>query len=226
MATDHDTAEPDREPLDPADAVRVRRVPERASYDRDTIDPIIDACYVAHVGTVRDGVPVVIPMFVVRDGDDVLLHGAPASGSLRRGPGATICATFTLLDGLVLARSALHHSMNYRSVVVIGDAVEVTDPAEKTAALDRFTEALAPGRLAHLRPMTDKEMRGTSVLRLSLATASAKCRSGWPVDDEDDEALPIWAGVVPIRQVLGEPKSDPKNLEGVAVPDHVTALVR
>jgi len=210
----------------PDESVRVRRVPERASYDRDTIDPIIDACFVAHVGTVRDGVPVVIPMFAVRADDHVLLHGAPASGTPRRGGGATICATFTLLGGLVLARSALHHSMNYRSVVVIGEAVEVTDPVEKTAALDRFTEALAMGRLEHLRPMTEKEMRGTSVLRLPLSNASAKCRSGWPVDDEAGEALPIWAGVVPIRQVLDEPESDPKNLDGVDVPEHVTALVR
>lgn len=209
----------------PDEFVRVRRIPDRAAYDRATIDPIIDECLIAHVGTVRDGVPVVIPMFAIRDEDDVLLHGAPAAGSLRRGGVSTVCATFTLLDGLVLARSAIHHSMNYRSVVVIGEATEVIEPDAKARALDLFTERLVPGRLADLRPMTTKEVRGTAVLRLPLATASAKVRSGWPVDDEADEALPIWAGVVPIDRVYGAPLDDPKNLDGVAVPPSVVALV-
>jgi nitroimidazol reductase NimA-like FMN-containing flavoprotein (pyridoxamine 5'-phosphate oxidase superfamily) len=208
----------------PDESVRVRRVPERAAYDRGTVDPILDAGYVAHVGTVRDGLPVVIPMFYVRDGDHLLLHGAPAAGALRRGKGEHVCVTVTHMDGLVLARSAFHHSMNYRSVVVLGTADAVTDPAEKEAALERFVEALIPGRQADVRPTTKKELDGTLVLRLSLATASAKVRTGGPIDDDDDYELPIWAGVVPVTTTLGAPEGDPRNLDGVTIPRNVAAI--
>ena len=208
----------------PTDQVRVRRVPHRADYDRATIDAILDAGLVAHVGTVRDGKPVVIPMFYVRDGDTLLIHGAPAAGVLRRGKGTDVCVTVTHVDGLVLARSAFHHSMNYRSVVVVGEAVEVTDPAEKEAAVERFVEALVPGRQQDLRPTTAKEIRGTSVLRLPLSQASAKVRSGGPVDDDEDYELPIWAGVVPVRTVIEAPEADTRNLPEVSVPANVTAL--
>ena len=210
--------------------VLVRRGADRARYAESEVHEILDAGLVGHVGTVRDGAPVVIPMFYVRDGDSVLLHGAPASGVVRRGDagrndGIDVCLTVTLLDGLVLARSAFHHSMNYRSVMVIGQAIEVTDTEEKAAALHRFVEVMVPGRQADLRPNSVKEIQGTSVLRLSLENASAKVRTGDPVDDDEDYELPIWAGVVPITTQLGAPIPDARVLEGVETPATVTALV-
>ncbi len=208
----------------PGEDVRVRRVAERASYDAQSINEILDAGLVAHVGTVRDGQPVVIPMFYVRDGDHLLLHGAPATGAIRRGTRSKVCVTVTHIDGLVLARSAFHHSMNYRSVVVIGTAEPIDDPDEKSAALERFVEALVPGRTADLRPNTKKEIAATGVLRLSLDQASAKVRTGGPNDDDDDYALPIWAGVVPMTTTIGTPQSDPRNLPDVATPHNVIAL--
>jgi len=208
----------------PSDDVRVRRVPERAAYDGDSVNAVLDAGLLAHVGTVRDGSPVVIPMFYVRDGDSLLLHGAPAAGAIRRGKGTEVCVTVTHLDGLVLARSSFHHSMNYRSAVVIGMADPVTDPDEKAAALERFMEALVPGRQADLRPTTKKEIDGTGVLRLSLANASTKIREGQPVDDDEDYTLPIWAGTVAINTTYGLPESDDGVLDGVDVPANVAAL--
>lgn len=211
-------------PAEPAESVRVRRAAQRASYDAASVNAILDEGLVAHVGTIRDGAPVVIPMFYVRDGDSLLLHGAPASGAIRRGRGMEVCVSVTHLDGLVLARSAFHHSMNYRSVVVLGTAHYVTDPAEKEAALERFVEALVPGRQADLRPTTRKEIDGTGVLRLSLAESSAKCRDGGPVDDDEDYELPIWAGVVPLTTTIGAPLDDDRLLPGVAMPANVAAL--
>lgn len=206
------------------ETIRVRRVPDRARYDAATVHSILDDGWVAHVGTVRDGAPVVIPMFYVRDGDHLLLHGAPAAGTIRRGGGIDVCVTVTHLDGLVLARSAFHHSMNYRSVVVFGVAEPVVDPAEKAAALERFVEALVPGRQADLRPNTRKEIDGTGVLRLSLERASAKIRTGGPVDDDEDYALPIWAGTLPVGTVVGDPVDDGRVPGGVEVPTNVSAL--
>lgn len=211
-------------PTAPSDDVRVRRAAARAAYDADAVHAIVDAAIVAHVGTVRDGTPVVIPMFAVRDGDDLLLHGAPAAGALRRGEGVEVCATMTLLDGLVLARSPFHHSVNYRSVVILGTAELVDDPAEKERALELFVERLIPGRQEHLRQSTEKEIRGTSVLRVSLAKSSAKVRTGDPIDDDEDYELPIWAGVVPVTTRFGAPRDDARNLEGVEVPEHVQAI--
>ncbi|MEM7093372.1 MAG: pyridoxamine 5'-phosphate oxidase family protein [Actinomycetota bacterium] len=208
----------------PSEEVRVRRASERASYDATSINAILDAGWVAHVGVVRDGTPFVIPMYYVRDGDSMLLHGAPAAGTLRTGKGAEVCATVTLLDGLVLARSAFHHSMNYRSVVVIGTAEPVDDPAEKDAALELFVERMVPGRQAMLRANTTKEVQGTGVLRLSLANASAKVRSGDPVDDDEDYELPIWAGVVPMTETMGAPYGDGRSPDGVDTPGNVQAL--
>ncbi len=206
------------------DDVRVRRAAQRAAYDRETIDSIVDTALVAHVGTVRDGHPVVIPMFVVRDGDRLLLHGAPATGAVRRGRGEPVCVTITHVDGIVLARSAFHHSLNYRSVVVVGEATELTDEAEKSAALDLFVDRLAPGRQAMLRPTTEKEARGTSVLVVPLDRASAKVRTGPPIDDDEDYALPIWAGVLPVRTVIDPADPDPRLADGVDRPAHVDAL--
>lgn len=209
---------------EPDPSVRVKRAAERAAYDRDSVAAILDDGFVAHVGTVRDGNPVVIPMFYVRDGDNLLIHGAPAAGSIRRGNGLEVCVTVTHVDGLVLARSAFHHSMNYRSVVVIGTAEPVSDPAEKEAALERFVEVLIPGRQGDLRPTTKKEVDGTGVLRLSLATASTKVRTGGPIDDAEDYELPIWAGVVPVTTMLGAPIDDPRNLANLTTPANVTTL--
>ncbi|MFV2039775.1 MAG: pyridoxamine 5'-phosphate oxidase family protein [Acidimicrobiales bacterium] len=204
--------------------MRIRRVAERATYDSQTVNEILDAGFVAHVGTVRDWSPVVIPMFYVRDGSYLLLHGAPATGALRRGRGVDVCVTVTHVDGLVLARSSFHHSMNYRSVVVIGTAEPVDDAAEKAAALEKFVEQLVPGRQKQLRQTTPKEIAGTAVLRVSLEQASAKVRVGEPVDDEEDYELPIWAGVVPVRTVLGTPIPDGRVQTGTSVPANVEAL--
>lgn len=208
----------------PPDTLRVRREPDRAAYDAESVHAVLDAGMVAHVGSVRDGAPVVIPMYYVRDGNSMLLHGAPATGAIRRGKAAQVCATVTLVDGLVLARSAFHHSMNYRSVVVLGLAEPVTDPDEKSAALELIVEAMVPGRQADLRPTTVKEAASTEVLRLSLAQSSAKARTGGPHDDDDDYNLPIWAGVVPLGTTAGSPIDDLRNVPGVETPSNVLAL--
>jgi nitroimidazol reductase NimA-like FMN-containing flavoprotein (pyridoxamine 5'-phosphate oxidase superfamily) len=206
------------------DELRIRRVPNRASYDRGTIDAIIDAALIAHVGTIRDGAPVVIPMLAVRDGDWLLLHGAPAAGSMRRGRGQQVCVEMTLLDGLVLARSAFHHSLNYRSVVVLGEAQVITDEAERERALEVLMERLVPGRQERLRPTTAKELKQTAVMRISLERASAKVRTGPPVDEEDDYGWPVWAGVLPVSTAIGQPQPDPRLPTDIEVPQHVQDL--
>ncbi|NNF53753.1 MAG: pyridoxamine 5'-phosphate oxidase family protein [Acidimicrobiales bacterium] len=210
------------------EAIQIKRAADRGRYDTETINAIADAGLVAHVGTIRDGQPVVIPMFCVRDRDHLLLHGAPAAGVLRRARAEerTICVEMTLIDGLVLARSAFHHSMNYRSLVVIGIPDEVTEESEKAHALEMFVERLIPGRQADLRPNNQKEIQGTAVFRVSLEQASAKVRSGPPIDDDEDYELDIWAGVVPTRLAMDDPIDDPRLLPGVSVPANVTAYVR
>ncbi len=206
------------------EALLIRRAPQRAAYDRETVERIVDAALIAHVATIRDGKPVVIPMLAVRDGDWLLLHGAPASGTVRRGRGQPVCVEMTLLDGLVLARSAFHHSLNYRSVVIHGHAEAITDEAERSRALALFVERLAPGRGAGLRPTTTAEIRQTAVLRVSLEQASAKVRSGPPVDDEDDYDFPVWAGVLPVTTSIGQPEPDPRLAAGIDPPQHVRDL--
>jgi nitroimidazol reductase NimA-like FMN-containing flavoprotein (pyridoxamine 5'-phosphate oxidase superfamily) len=207
------------------DALRIRRVPDRARYDRATIEAIVDAALIAHVGTVRDGAPVVIPMLAARDGDWLLLHGAPAAGTFRRGRGQQVCVEMTLLDGLVLARSAFHHSLNYRSVVVLGEAEVISDEAERKRALDIFVERLTPGRNEQLRPMTPQELKQTTVMRISLERASAKVRTGPPADDEADYDWPVWAGILPVTTAIGQPQADPRLGDDVEIPAHVRALV-
>ena len=204
--------------------LRVRRVDKRAAYDRETIERIIDAALIAHVGTIRDGAPVVIPLWAVRDGDQLLLHGAPASGTIRRGRSQQVCVTMTLLDGLVLARSAFHHSLNYRSVVILGEAEVIRDEAERERALETYMERLIPGRQAELRPTTMAELKQTAVLRLSLERASAKIRTGPPKDDEEDYDWPVWAGVLPVTTAIGQPQPDPRLADGIEVPEHVSDL--
>jgi uncharacterized protein len=199
---------------------RVRRVPSRASYDQAVVHAILDEGFVAHVGFVgNDGHPFVIPMVYARIGEALYLHGAPASRLLKLGSApARLCATVTLLDGLVLARSAFHHSMNYRSVVVLGEARTVSDSAEKAAALAALLEHVAAGRSATARPPNAKELAATAVVALPLAEVSAKLRSGGPIDDEEDLALPYWAGHVPLQLVAGAPVADAAHAPLGALP--------
>jgi nitroimidazol reductase NimA-like FMN-containing flavoprotein (pyridoxamine 5'-phosphate oxidase superfamily) len=192
----------------------VRRVPSRASYDRAFIHQILDEGLVAHVGfaTPEDGQPYVIPMVYARLGDDLLLHGAAASRLLKAGAaGVPMCATVTLVDGLVLARSAFHHSMNYRSVVVLGQARAVTEIAAKQVALAAFVDHVSPGRSQRARPPNPKELAATTVLALAIDEVSAKSRSGGPIDDDEDLAWPIWAGHLPLQLRADPPVPDQRH---------------
>ena len=194
----------------PSERSRVRRLPLRAAYDRPTIDAILDEGLVAHVGLSLEGQPVVVPMVYGRWGDELVLHGSPASRSLRAlAAGAEAVACVTLLDGLVLARSTFHHSLNYRSVVVHGRARAIEDAEEKARALEAVVEHVVPGRSAEARPANAKELRGTAVVALALDEASAKLREGPPVDEEEDLALDVWAGVLPLGWAVGAPRPDP-----------------
>jgi nitroimidazol reductase NimA-like FMN-containing flavoprotein (pyridoxamine 5'-phosphate oxidase superfamily) len=213
----HHDAMPDQ--LTPTDRTKVRRLADRGTYERAVIDAVIDEAYIAHVGFVVDGAPRVLPMTYGRDGDHLYLHGAVGNAMLRALTTSEVCVTITLLDGLVLARSAFHHSMNYRSVVLLGQPTKVEDEAAKKHAFDVIVEHVLPGRTAVARPTNDSELRTTLVLDLEIDEGSAKVRTGGPIDDEDDLALPVWAGVVPLRLVAGEPIQDPaQTVEGLAVP--------
>lgn len=205
----------------PSERVRVKRLHERGAYDRATIDAILDAMPVAHVGYIFDGHPFVTPTLQWREGDHVYWHGSAASRMLEATDGADVCVTVTLIDGIVLARSAFHHSMNYRSAMLIGRASMVTDPAEKEARLKAFVDGLFPGRWDMLRPATAQELKATSVLSLPISEASAKVRTGPPKDDEQDYAMDIWAGVLPLRIETVAPVADPRIRPGVRVPEHV-----
>ena len=206
----------------PTPRTTVRRLAERAVYDRDVIDRILDEALICHLAVVHDGAPAVVPTIHARVGDTLYVHGSPGSRILRdMKQGAEVCVAVTLLDGLVVARASFHNSMNYRSVVLYGTPRLVDDPAEKEAALDAITEHVVPGRSADARPMTAKEMRATLVMAISLDEASAKVRTGGPVDDDEDYALPIWAGVVPLTTVAGEPVDDGRVPDGVDVPGYL-----
>jgi len=190
----------------PTDRTQVKRLPKRGVYSRDEIYAILDEGFVCHVGFVDAGQPYVIPTNYARRGDEILLHGSAASRMLRGlETGIDVCVTVTLVDGLVLARSAFHHSVNYRSVVILGKARLVSDPAAKRDALRCFTNHVVPGRWEEVRQPTEQELKATTVLTVPLAETSAKVRKGPPIDDEADLVLPIWAGVVPLRTVPGEP---------------------
>jgi hypothetical protein len=200
----------------PSERARIRRAPSRGTYDRAAIDAILDEALVAHLGFVVDGQPYVIPTLHARDGDVVYIHGSTASRAIRAlSEGAPACLTVTLLDGIVLARSAFHHSMNYRSVVVLGAARPVGDAQQTLAALERVTERLAPGRWAEVRAPSAQELKGTRVLAMDLSEASAKVRSGPPVDDDEDYALDVWAGVIPLELSAGTPVADPRLADAV-----------
>jgi nitroimidazol reductase NimA-like FMN-containing flavoprotein (pyridoxamine 5'-phosphate oxidase superfamily) len=210
----------------PSERSRVRRAPARADYDRATIDAILDEGLVAHLGFAVDGQPYVIPTLHARIGDEVFVHGSAASRMVTLlGAGLPVCLTVTLIDGLVLARSAFHHSMNYRSVVVLGTARFVEGPEERERALEAFTEKLLPGRWDEVRPPTRQELKGTRVLALPLDEASAKVRTGGPVDDAEDYASDAWAGIIPLRVAPSPAEPDPLLREGIDVAPSVTAWV-
>lgn len=202
----------------------VRREPHRGVYDRETIHSILDAGFVCHMGFVHEGHPFVIPTNYWRMGDDLLMHGSSASRMLRNlGSGLDVCVTVTHVDGLVLARSAFNHSVNYRSVVVLGRGTLLASDAEKTEALRVFSERLCKGRWDEIRQPNERELKATSVLRVPITEASAKVRQGPPEDDAEDYALNCWAGVVPFQTSVGEPQRDPKLRDGIAEPDYVSS---
>ena len=206
---------------------QVRRLPERGRYSREEIDTILDEGLVCHVGFVQDGQPFVIPTGYGRSGDTLYLHGSAASRMLRTlEQGVPVCVTVTLLDALVLARSAFHHSMNYRSVVLLGMARALVDPDEKTEALRVITEHLVPGRWDYVRQPNAQELKATAVLALPIDEASAKVRTGPPKDDAEDHPLAVWAGLLPLAQTMGEPIPDPALRDGVALPEHVAGYRR
>ncbi|HTQ54069.1 MAG TPA: pyridoxamine 5'-phosphate oxidase family protein [Bryobacteraceae bacterium] len=193
----------------PTDRTQVKRLPKRAVYDQAQVHAILDEGFICHIGFVAEGQPYVIPTGYARAGEQLYIHGSAASRMLRTlGQGLPLCVTVTLVDGLVMARSAFHHSMNYRSVVVLGKARLVTDPEEKMAALGYFTNHIMPGRWEAVRQPTEQEMKSTTVLALPLDEVSAKVRTGGPIDDEEDYALPVWAGVLPVHLQFGEPVPD------------------
>jgi nitroimidazol reductase NimA-like FMN-containing flavoprotein (pyridoxamine 5'-phosphate oxidase superfamily) len=206
----------------PSERTRVRRLPERGVYDHETIDEIVDEALICHLAYVIDGEPRVIPTIHARAGDTLYVHGSNASRTLRSTKrGTPVAIEITLLDGLVLARSAFHHSMNYRSVIVYGRAREVTDPDEKWEAQRALVEHVAHGRARDARMPNQRELDQTTILAVEITEASAKVRTGPPKDEEDDLALPIWAGVLPLVTVPGQPEPDPHLEADVPVPDYV-----
>jgi nitroimidazol reductase NimA-like FMN-containing flavoprotein (pyridoxamine 5'-phosphate oxidase superfamily) len=211
----------------PTERTQVRRLPARAAYDSETVFRILDEGLICHVGFVAEGQPFVIPTGYARVGETLYIHGSAASRMLRTlAGGVQVCVTVTLLDGLVLARSAFHHSMNYRSVVILGRATLVEDPEEKMKALTAFTNHIVHGRWADVRPPTDAEMKATTVLALPLEEVSAKIRTGPPKDDEADYALPIWAGVVPLKLTPAAPIPDPALKQPLEPPSYAKNYAR
>ena len=206
----------------PTERTRVKRVSKRAKYDAETVHGILDATPICNVGYVFNGTPYVTPTLQWREGDHLYWHGSSASRMLEACEAAEVCVTVSIIDGFVMARSAYNHSCNYRSVMVFGTARKVTDAAEKEARLKAFTDGLWPGRWDMLRKMTAQELKATTVLSLSLEEASAKVRTGPPGDDEEDYALPIWAGVIPVQQQILAPVDDPRLLPGLTAPEHIT----
>jgi len=204
----------------PSDRVRLRRKRDRADYDRATIDAILDEALIAHLGIAdQTGQPFVTPTLHARRGDVVYVHGSSASRTLRAlRDGAPACLTVSLLDGLVLARASMHHSANYRSAMLLGQAQPVEDEREKLQALEAIVDHIVPGRWAEARQPSENELKATTVLALPIEEASAKVRTGPPTDDEEDYALPVWAGVIPISSQAQEPVPDVRLPAGIAVP--------
>jgi nitroimidazol reductase NimA-like FMN-containing flavoprotein (pyridoxamine 5'-phosphate oxidase superfamily) len=206
----------------PTERTQVKRLPKRGTYDRETVCSILDAGFVCHVGFNAEGQPYVIPTNYGRAGDTLYLHGSPASRMLRTlSGGVPVCVTVTHVDGLVLARSAFHHSVNYRSVVILGTARLVEDPAAKMEAMRIFTEHVLKGRWNDVRRPSEQELKGTMVLALPLEEVSAKLRTGGPVDDEADYALPVWAGVLPLETVAQPPQPDARLKSDTPLPPYL-----
>ncbi|MGW0818229.1 pyridoxamine 5'-phosphate oxidase family protein [Streptomyces viridiviolaceus] len=212
----------------PTDRTVPTRSPHRASYDKELVHAILDEGYVCHLGFVRDGAPVVLPTLYGRVGERLYVHGSTGSRPLRMtggaDPGLPVCLTVTHVDALVLARSAFHHSINYRSVVVHGTAHDVTDPDEKREALDALVDHVVPGRSHDSRPANKKELAATAVIRLDLDEVSAKVRTGGVNDEPEDYGLPHWAGLVPLRKGYDVPVADPALTPGTALPDYLAVL--
>ncbi|RXS67150.1 pyridoxamine 5'-phosphate oxidase family protein [Streptomyces sp. TM32] len=213
---------------EPTERTTPTRARQRATYDQETVHAILDEGYVCHLGFVRDGSPVVLPTLYGRVGERLYLHGSTGSRPLRMAgaapdPGLDVCVTVTHVDGLVLARSAFHHSINYRCVVVHGTAHQVTDPDEKTSALDALVDHVVPGRAADSRPGNAKELAATSVIRLDLREVSAKIRAGGPDDEPEDLTLPYWSGVLPVTPVYGAPIPSDDLAPGTPEPAYLTA---
>jgi uncharacterized protein len=215
------------QPHTPTPRTRLVREADRAVYDRETAYRILDEGFLCHVGFVADGQPFVIPTSYGRKDDSLYIHGSAASRMLRHmKDGVPVCVTVTLIEGLVLARSIFNHSMNYRSVVVLGKATLVDDPTEKLEALRLLSEHIIPGRWADSRQPNERELKATSVLRLPIEEFSAKVRQGPPIDDEEDYSFPTWAGVVPLKTVAGEPIDDARLPTGIVAPTYVRQYSR
>jgi uncharacterized protein len=206
----------------PTERTQVKRLPKRGNYERETVYSILDTAFVCHVGFSVDGQPFVIPTNYGRSGDTLYLHGSAASRMLKTlSGGVPVCVTVTHVDGLVLARAAFHHSVNYRSVVILGKAQLVEDPAEKMEALRIFTEHVMKGRWNDVRIPTEQELKATTVLSLPLEEVSAKVRTGGPIDDEADYALPVWAGVLPLETVAKPPVPDAQRKNDPPIPEYL-----
>lgn len=206
---------------------RVKRIPERGSYEREALDAVLDEGLVCHIGFNDAAGPVVIPTLYCRDGDRILIHGSSASRMVRvMRDGAHVCMTVTLIDGLVLARSAFHHSVNYRSAVVFGTAAPVDATDEKMHALEKLVEHVVPGRWQDVRIPSAQELKATAVLAIAIEEFSVKTRTGAPKDDEADYALPVWAGVLPLVMTPNAAEADPRLTSGIGVPEYVRKYTR
>ncbi|MDQ3179170.1 MAG: pyridoxamine 5'-phosphate oxidase family protein [Acidobacteriota bacterium] len=213
--------------IKPTEKTKLRRLPKRGSFERETIYQILDEGFICHVGFVVGNQPFVVPTGYARLKDNLLIHGSAASRMLRAmASEIEVCVTVTLIDGLVLARSAFHHSMNYRSIVIFGKAKLIEDERKKLDALRAFTEHIAPNRWADVRPPTEKEIKATLVLSLPIEEASAKIRTGNPLDDEADYELNVWAGVLPVSLIAGEATSDERLKSGIPIPDYISNYKR
>ena len=215
------------EPFPQTERTTLKRLPKRAEYDREAVYRILDEGFICHIGFSVEGRPFVIPTGYARVADQIYVHGSQGSRMLRNlSKGIDVCLTVTLIDGLVLARSAFHHSMNYRSVVVFGNATIVDEQTEKLAALRALSEHMIPGRWDEVRGPSEQEMKATTVLSLPLTEASAKVRTGPPLDDDDDYESPVWAGVIPVNLTAGEPVPDPRLLDTLKVPRYAIEYKR
>ena len=211
----------------PTPRTRVVREPQRAVYDRDVVNRILDEGFICHVGFVVDGQPFVVPTSYGRHEDVLYIHGSAASRMLRNvSGGIPVCVTVTLLDGLVLARSIFNHSMNYRSVMVLGTGTAIEDREEKLTALRLLSEHIVPGRWQEARQPNDRELKATTIIRVPIREFSAKVREGPVIDDEEDYAFPVWAGVLPLKVVAGDPVRDSRLDDGIEVPDYVKRYSR